>query len=95
MIATVAHGLGVSDPVPVSPRRPRPRLPLAFALALAATLAGGCNSVCTAACDKQYNDCVRKAPSGTNYNDCGEQQQQCVARCTTGRTADDPEGQPN
>lgn len=60
-----------------------------------AALAGGCNSVCTSACDKQYNDCVRKAPSGTSHYDCGEQQQQCVSRCTTGRTADNPEGEPN
>gem|GEM_PF-3205869 len=64
-------------------------------LATLATLSGACNSVCTSACDKQYNDCVRKAPSGTSHYDCGEQQQQCVSRCTTGRTADNPEGEPN
>ncbi len=102
MAGTVAHGSGVSPvSAPVRRRRSVSVGALAAFAALALTLAAlvptvtGCNSVCTSACDKQYNDCVRKAPSGTSHYDCGEQQQQCVARCTTGRTADHPEGEPN
>jgi len=40
-----------------------------------------CSSTCEAGCDRQYAQCVERAPPGASRDDCAQQQRECYARC--------------
>jgi hypothetical protein len=58
--------------------------PLVFVVALlvvAIVGAQGCSSTCDSDCNRQYNDCLKRAPPGAAHGDCTSAYDQCVAQC--------------